>query len=439
LLIIAVVDPFVQINLKRLQIRVKSFRGKSELAIDNSTASCWNTPMIFDEVSKWKQHLAFDLPQENQHSIWLHACSVGEVGSVSPLVNKLLEDGEELHITVVTRTGFAHAKRLFGSRVSISYLPWDIPGLIRRFVNHLKPQLLLLTETEFWPGMIATCHRHAIPIVSINTRISDKSFPRYYATRILWRRWLSPIAQFLAQSELDAERLIAIGVNPSRIQVTDNLKYATLPPKSDPEALLKHLDFNMNRPVILAASTHKGEDDALLEMLPSWKRLQSNLLFVIAPRHPERFPDVAKLISKSEIPFSHWSKHEGHNNVDIVLIDAMGILPSLYTIADIVIIGGSIVSHGGHNPLESAICGRGVITGPHIQNFRLIMEDMQQANAAIVAQSANDLDKKVQHLLLNPDDLQTLNAHAINFMKGKAKILEVVLDTIRLFIRPPPH
>jgi len=390
--------------------------------------------MYPDGISKWRQHLTLDLPSPEHRPVWLHACSVGEVGSVAPLVEELIRLDLPVHLSVVTKTGFAHAKRLFGNRIGISYLPWDIPGLMRRFIGQLDPRLLLLAETEFWPGMLAPCRRRNIPVVGINTRISDRSFPRYRASRFLWKRWLSPVSLFLAQSELDAERLAGIGVDPTRIRVAGNLKYAISPPEVDAADLRKRLDTSMGRPILLAASTHDGEEEALLDMWLEWKCLQPDLLMLLVPRHPERFGGVADMLKQRSIRFSRWSDKKYTPQPGIVLIDAMGVLTRLYAIADIVIIGGSLAPVGGHNPLEAAICGRGVITGPHVQNFREVMQDMQQKGAAVVTEDAPDMNETVRHFLQHPNDLKHLNAHAATLMQDNAGVLKEMMDSLSPFL-----
>ncbi len=379
---------------------------------------------------KWRQHLTLDMPAPGTRPVWIHACSVGEVGSVAPLARELIARGLPVHFTVVTRTGYAHAHKLLGESVSVSWLPWDLPGLMRRFVRQLAPRLLLLTETEFWPGMLAACRRRNVPVIGINTRISDRSFPRYRATRGLWRRWLASVSLFLAQSELDAERLQAIGVDESRIQVTGNLKYAATPPNIDARALRQRLDATEQRPILLAASTHEGEEAAILDCWPSWKRLRPDLLLALVPRHPERFDDVANLVTSRGFSLARWSDQEAAPGVDVVLVDAMGVLAGLHAVADLTLIGGSLVNVGGHNPLEAAICGRGVVTGPHVQNFRAIMTDMQHAGAAIVTADANELDAAVRRLIEHPDELSELHARATAFMRDKGAVLDRTLAAI---------
>jgi 3-deoxy-D-manno-octulosonic-acid transferase len=387
-----------------------------------------------NHVSKRRQQFTLELPSSPSGSVWLHACSVGEVSSLAPLIHLLREDSLPVHLTVVTETGFAHAHRLFGGDIGISYLPWDLPGLMRRFVTHLKPRLLLLAETEFWPGMLAACRVRGIPVIGVNTRISDRSYPRYRASRFLWRRWLEPVHLFLAQSELDAERLAAIGVEPTRIRTVGNLKFAVPAPEVDASRLRSRVDASMRRPVLLAASTHAGEDALLLAMWPEWKRLRSDLLLLLVPRHPQRFAAVAEMIRRHGFRLSLWSEERTDPRTEVVLVDAMGVLRRLYTIADIVIIGGSIECIGGHNPLEAAVCGRGVITGPYMHNFRSVIREMRQAGAAIVAESSQDLEAAVQRLLRNPEEIRQLHAHAAEFMRHKGAVLERVHAAIAPFL-----
>lgn len=386
---------------------------------------------------KWMQHLTLDLPATASGAIWIHACSVGEVASVAPLIHALQAQGHRLHLTVVTATGMRHARRVFGDSLSVSFLPWDIPGLMSRLVRHLRPRLLLLTETEFWPGMLSACRRHNIPVLGINTRISDRSFPRYKRTARLWRRWLRAVDMFLAQSAQDAGRLQTIGVPAERIRVAGNLKYAVRPPDVDTAALRERLDPSASRPIILIASTHDDEEAQVLRMWHRWHRIRQDILCVIVPRHPERFDTVATLLEQAGHSVSRWSQQQPGG--DFMLVDAMGVLPQLYTVADIVIIGGSLVSVGGHNPLEAAVCGRGVVTGPHIQNFREIMTDMQRENAAIVAADADDLEQAVQRLLTHADELHELHAHAAVFMQNKAQVLERVCHMITPYLEAVPE
>ncbi len=397
--------------------------------------SCSNTPMqdSAHHPVKWRQQFTLSLPVPRPGCIWVHACSVGEVSSVVPLIRALLDMGHDIHLTVVTATGFAHADRKLGNDITISYLPWDIPGAMSRFIRQLQPALLLLTETEFWPGKLSACSKHQVLVISINTRISDRSFPRYQASRFLWRHWLAPVSLFLAQSQQDAERLVAIGVAAEKVQTAGNLKYAVAAPELDAKTLRHKLDASGRRPILLLASSHEGEDALILDMWESWHARNKDLLTVFVPRHPGRFDAVATLIGERGHSLSRWSEREQHN-ADFILIDAMGVLDKLYCIADIVIMAGSLKDVGGHNPLEAAICGRGVVTGPYVQNFREIMDEMKQANAAIVAHDTQELELAVNRLITMPSELKTLHASAALFINDKAQVLNHILTAIEPYL-----
>ncbi|MDX8401768.1 MAG: 3-deoxy-D-manno-octulosonic acid transferase [Mariprofundaceae bacterium] len=394
---------------------------------------------------KRRQHLLLDLPDPRPGCVWVHACSVGEVGSVAPLIRRILARGLPVHLSVVTATGHAHAARLLGEhieaeRLGLGWLPWDLPGAFARFIRRLQPGLLLLAETEFWPGMLRQCGHAGVPIVGVNTRISDRSFPRYRATRFFWRRALRPVERFLCQSGTDAKRLAAIGVPMMRIETVGNLKYAVSPPDVDAAALRARLDASGRRPVLLVASTHAGEEAALLAHLERWRALRADLLVVVVPRHPERFDAVFDLLRERGLRPARWSEGAAPPEADAVLVDAMGVLAGLYALADIAFIGGSLTDIGGHNPLEAAICGRGVVTGPHVQNFRDIMREMRKAGGAVIAQDAADAAGVIERWLARPDELRALHAAAAAFMRDRAGVLERTLAALEPWLgrlRPP--
>jgi len=385
-------------------------------------------------ANKWKQHFTLEIPQVKHGSVWVHACSVGEVGSIASLVGKLLEHGHDVHLTVVTRTGYAHAQRLFKDSITLSWLPWDLPWLMRRFVGHLQPSALLLCETEFWPGMFKACKRRNIPILGINTRISDRSFPKYLATRWFWRAVLEPVDLFLAQSEGDASRLQQLGISSDKVKTVGNLKFAIQAPDVDTNAMRKFVDPSMRRPILVIASTHDDEEAQIIPLLQAWQRLCPDLLTLIVPRHPERFDDVAQLLKQHAISFTRYEQTRLGDEA-VVLVDAMGVLSGLYSIADLVFIGGSLANVGGHNPLEAAVCGRGVITGPHVQNFRAIMQDMQQHGAVIVVNDKSELDEALSRLLQQPNELKQLHAQAALFMLHQNKVLDDMWSEIAPIFR----
>jgi len=385
--------------------------------------------------SKWKQHLTLHFPKVKNTPIWVHACSMGEVASITALIHRLVEKRHDVHLTVVTRTGFAHAQRLFGESITVSWLPWDLPFLMTRFIKHLRPKLLLLCETEFWPGMLKACKKRNIPIIGINTRISDRSFPKYHATRFLWKRWLGAVTLFLAQSDMDAQRLQQIGIAATKVKAVGNLKFAVQAPDVDASQMRQMINPTAQRPILIVGSTHDNEETQILDLLPQWQRIQPNLLTLIVPRHPERFHDVEKLLQKNTISYTRYAQERtGHEAV--VLIDAMGVLTKLYTIADLVFIGGSLVDIGGHNPLEPAICGRGVLTGQYVQNFRAVFDDMQHQGAAIIVQDKKELGVAISRLLEKPNELKQLHAQASLFMQNQNQVLDHMWHEILPYLTP---
>ncbi|MDX8408830.1 MAG: glycosyltransferase N-terminal domain-containing protein [Mariprofundales bacterium] len=388
------------------------------------------------DAVKWRHHLTLDLPPSRSGSIWIHACSVGEVGSVTPLIRQLCRRGAQMHLTVVTATGFAHAHRLLEQEIAegdltVAFLPWDLPGLMARMLNQLQPRALLLTETEFWPGMLAVCRRRKVTVVGLNTRISDRSFPRYLASRWLWRRWLAPVACFLAQSPQDAERLLALGVAPARVEMLGNLKTAVSPPDVDAEQLRQRLDTSQQRPILLIASSHAEEEEALLAHWQRWQQSAPDLLAVVVPRHPARFDDALEACRGLGLATCCWSEgRSARADESVMLVDAMGVLGGLFVVADVVIVGGSIGNSGGHNPLEAAVCGRGVVTGPYVQNFRALMDQLQHAGAAVVAEDADAVALVVKRFLDHPQELRQLHGQSVLWMQQQGDVLQQVVDRI---------
>ena len=316
--------------------------------------------------------------------IWVHAVSVGEVLAVSRLVKTLDAALPEYLIVVstTTRTGQALARERFGAN-RVFYCPLDLPWAVRAYLNALQPRLFILAETEFWPNLLSSCYRRKIPIAVVNARISDRSWPRYRRMHWLWRPFLSRLSRILAQSQTDAERLIAIGCLPERITVAGNLKFDVRAAwEADATRQIKALARNLR--LIVAGSTLDGEEAALLEAWPRLLQTDPQLAMVLAPRHPERFAAVAALLEKSG---TAWVKRSDWNSVpegslkplypgQIILLDTIGELASVYALASVAFVGGSLIPAGGHNPLEPAQFGVPIVMGPHFANFRAITKDL---------------------------------------------------------------
>jgi 3-deoxy-D-manno-octulosonic-acid transferase len=330
--------------------------------------------------------------------IWVHAVSVGEVLAVSRLVKTLDAALPDYFVVIstTTRTGQALARERFGSN-RVFYCPLDLPWAVRAYLNALKPSLFVLAETEFWPNLLSGCFRRGIPVAVVNARISDRSWPRYRKLRRLWTPFLSRLSKVLAQSELDAERLKAIGCAPERVSVAGNLKF-DVRAASEADASIQLKARGSGLRFIVAGSTLEGEEAALLQAWPRLLDVDPQLALVLAPRHPERFEAVATLIERSGVAWmrrSDWRAERQTNSPEplrpgqVVLLDTIGELASVYSLAAVAFVGGSIVPAGGHNPLEPAQFGVPIVMGPHYANFRAITEDLLAHDAVRIAEKEN--------------------------------------------------
>ena len=309
-------------------------------------------------------------------AIWIHAVSVGEVLAASRLVTTLDAVLPDYFVAVstTTRTGQKLARERFG-RDRVFYCPLDLPWAIGAALKARKPAMLVLAETEFWPNLLHGCFKRGIPVVVVNARISDRSWPRYRWLRGLWRPMLRRLTAVLAQSELDAERLRQLGCG--RVSVAGNLKFdVRTSAESAATELIRRLNPGLR--LLVAGSTLDGEEAMLLSAWPEILRAEPELALILAPRHPERFSTVAGLLERSGFAWRRRSAMGSDALVagEVVLLDSMGELASVYSLADVAFVGGSLVAAGGHNPLEPAQFGVPVAMGEHYANFRSIVDAM---------------------------------------------------------------
>jgi 3-deoxy-D-manno-octulosonic-acid transferase len=288
----------------------------------------------------------------------------------------------QILISTTTRTGQTLARERFGKN-RVFYCPLDLPWAVNAYFVAIKPRMLVLAETEFWPNLLNGCFRRRIPVAVVNARISDRSWPRYRMLRWFWRPQLSRIRRVLAQSETDAERLRAIGCLAESVSAAGNLKFdVRAAVEAEATRLLKALGTGLR--YVVAGSTLEGEEAALLQAWPKLQEADSRLAIVLAPRHPERFPAVAALLQKSGFKWierSFWKSRsveemEPIRSGQIVLLDSIGELASVYSLAEVAFVGGSLFPSGGHNPLEPAQFGVPIVMGPYYANFRAITEDL---------------------------------------------------------------
>ncbi|MDR3737754.1 MAG: 3-deoxy-D-manno-octulosonic acid transferase [Terracidiphilus sp.] len=376
--------------------------------------------------------------------LWLHAVSVGEVLAVSRLVGELGRAFPEfrLLISTTTRTGQELARQRFGAE-RVFYCPLDLPWAVRAYLNSLQPRLLILAETDFWPNLLSGCFRRSIPVAVVNARISDRSWPRYQFLKELWRPILGQIARVLAQSETDAQRILALGCLPPRVTVAGNLKFdVRAAAEANATRLLKTLAPGLR--LVVAGSTLDGEEAALLEAWPQLLAADPNLAMVLAPRHPERFAAVAALLEQSGIPWTRRSDWRSHPEASIppispgliVLLDTIGELASVYSLAAVAFVGGSVVAAGGHNPLEPAQFGVPIVMGPHYVNFRAITEDLL-AHGALRIAPREGLASALIDLLQNSAAAEAMGERARQVFDQQAGATSRCVEALRELLQAP--
>jgi 3-deoxy-D-manno-octulosonic-acid transferase len=370
--------------------------------------------------------------------IWLHAVSVGEVLAASRLVGELDRafPGYQLVISTTTRTGQELARERFG-RDRVFYCPLDLPWAVRAYLRALQPRLLVLAETEFWPNLLSGCFRRGLPVAVVNARISDRSWPRYRRLRWLWKPFLERLDRVLAQSEADAERLKAIGCRPQRVSVAGNLKFdVRAAGEADATRQLKALTSDLR--LVVAGSTLEGEEAALLEAWPRLLEADPQLVLVLAPRHPERFGAVASLLERSGVGWikrSAWLTERDSAPCplqpgEIVLLDTIGELASVYSLAAVAFVGGSLIPSGGHNPLEPAQFGVPIVMGPHYANFRAITEDLRAHDAVHIA-AKEELAGALIELLRDRTTAEAMGERARQIFDQQAGATGRCVETLR--------
>lgn len=326
---------------------------------------------------RWPERFGFVVPLTDQRVIWVHAVSVGEVRSSAALINALAErfPAHRLLVTTMTPTGSQQVHELFADRVTHTYVAYDFPGAIRRFLDRARPKLAIVAETEFWPNLFSACRRRGIPLFLVNVRLSQASTEGYLWAPRTARKMFGNADLICAQTEADARRLRRLGVDDAMIHVTGNLKFDVGLPGSllEEGRALRHL-WGADRPVWIAASTHPGEERQVLDAFEILRGRNPSLLLILVPRHPERFAGVLRLSERRGYRIAQRSASlaELSPQVDILIGDTMGELQRLYAAADVAFIGGSLVRKGGQNLLEACAVEVPVIFGPHMFHFEEI-------------------------------------------------------------------
>jgi len=351
---------------------------------------------------RWNERYAVYDPVEEPVDVWVHAVSMGEVNAAAPLVNALRarHPGLRLLVTSITPTGSARVRALWGDGVEHVYLPYDLPGAVSRFLRHFRPRRALVLETELWPNLLFGCRDHGIPAWIVNARLSARSLRGYGLLRPLLRRALRTLRGVLAQSPADARRFVQLGADPVGTTVAGNLKFDIAIAEGGDELSAELRARIGARPSWIAASTHPGEEAAVLEIHRQLRRRWPELLLLWAPRHPERFRGVAQQAIEAgwrvaTRTLTRWPDAEDA----VFVVDTMGELVSFYGCAQVAFVGGSLEDIGGHNLLEPAAVGTAAVSGPHLHNFADIAARMKAAGALRVGADADAVAMHLGELL----------------------------------------
>jgi len=370
--------------------------------------------------------------------LWLHAVSVGETHAAVPLIRALKQKFPEhaLVLTNVTETGHAVARNIAEIDLCL-FFPFDISWAVRRVLRQVRPDIVVIVETEIWPNLVRCAQQAAIPLILVNGRISDRSFPRYRKGRFFLRPVLNQFACLCMQTQQDGQRILSLGALPERVAVIGNLKFDMSCDgigAATPEALRVTYGLPAEGLVWVAGSTHPGEEELVLEAFQEMRKQGVELCLVLAPRHPGRAQEVGQLltsrgfnwIARTALDESAKTLRPG----DVLLVDTVGELLKLYAAADVVFVGGSLVPVGGHNVLEAALLKKPVLFGPHMENFREIARLLTESGGGKQIQ-ASELSPELSALLGDPEAMQAMGMAGYNLLRQHAGATERTVDVIR--------
>jgi len=371
--------------------------------------------------------------------VWIHAVSVGEAMALKKFVEDFQVRYPEIQIVLstTTPTGQKIARSMQNDRVRVVYFPLDFHSMMKRAVDIIKPRMIILMETEIWPHLINLAYKRHIPIGIMNGRISERAFKKYRLIQSWMAPLLAKLSFCLVREEGDRERFLSLGVLPDYLQVTGNMKYdvdAGLDSHSI-DKFQKELGFQNNL-IMTCGSTHEGEETVLLKVFGRLRKKFPPLKLVLAPRHPERAHDVLKLAKDSGFQAVRFSQAE-FSSFDVLIVDLMGQLQSFYAIADLVFVGGSLVPHGGQNPIEAAREKKAVLSGPHVHNFKQVFEHLKKSGGVFLLSNPDELYESILLLLSDPEKRKAMGLRAyeaVQLLKGATQknlqALELILNRV---------
>jgi 3-deoxy-D-manno-octulosonic-acid transferase len=370
---------------------------------------------------RWLERFGIVAKQTPSGGVWIHAVSVGEVVAAVPLISALLASYPDLPLTITTTTptGSQRLQQALGEKITHMYMPYDLSWALQDVFKKIRPKLIVLMETELWPNLLYKCQQQQIPVIIANGRISDRSLIGYHKIKVFVAHMLQQVTMVLAQSQQDGERFMQLGLDPTKLQVTGNLKFDVQVPIQQQQFGLALKGSLQNRQVWVAASTHLGEEIIILQSFQELRKKWPDLLLILVPRHPNRFDEVARILEQFNLTYVRRSNNVPCLHTTAVLLgDTMGELNIFYAAADFAFVGGSLVPVGGHNLLEPAAAGIGIMTGPQVSNFKEITDKLLENQAAVVVHNKPEIVEQVNNWLANPTQLQQCGANALQVIEA---------------------
>jgi 3-deoxy-D-manno-octulosonic-acid transferase len=367
------------------------------------------------------------------HLVWVHGASIGETLSLIPLVERLTQRGLAVLITSGTRTSAQLLARRMPPGALHQFVPLDVPRYLRRFLDHWRPSLALVAESEIWPNSVLELHRRSIPLVLVNGRLSERSFRRWSRLPQVIGALFERFALCLAQTPADAERLARLGA--PHVAVAGNLKYDAAPPPADPRVVAHLSGLIAGRPVWLAASTHPGEEEVIIAVHRALAQRHPELLTIIAPRHPNRGAEIAALAERAGLRAARRSGGlHPDRATDVYVADTLGEMGLFYRLTPLVFMGGTLVPVGGHNPIEPAKLGAAILHGPHVHSARDIYGTLDAARGALRVDDAHALASALCDLLEDPALTRETARAAADCVRALGGAVERTLQSVEPFI-----
>jgi len=354
---------------------------------------------------RWRERFAWFEAPEQTGGLWLHAVSLGESTTAIPLIKAFKQQypAAPVTVTTMTPTGSEKIRATFGDDILNIYVPYDLPGIIKRFLRKVQPRLVVIMETELWPNMLYCLKQQKIPVMLANGRLSERSTQNYARIKVLTKKMVNCFTQLAVQTQLEAQRYAMLGAAPDKITVTGSIKFdIQLPGDLEDKAQGLRRNLGIDRIIWVAASTHEGEEDQVLDAFHHVRGFMPQLLLLLVPRHPERFSKVASLCKKRGFNIILRSENRKcRSDTDIFIGDTVGEMLLFYAASDLAFVGGSLVAVGGHNVLEPAALGKAFVTGPFMDNFANIIELLLADHATKQIQNKEELAQAILELLQN--------------------------------------